>query len=97
VSAALALESARVFGIRVRVDGDDLVLEAPEQPPETVLELLLRHKALLTNRPPTGRYRVLTAPRDWRFGMISRADVADFLVRQIDDRALIGTTPLLIN
>ena len=30
-------------------------------------------------------------------GMISRANVADFLVRQIDDRALIGTTPLLIS
>jgi hypothetical protein len=28
--------------------------------------------------------------------VISRADAADFLVRQIDDRALIGTTPLLI-
>jgi hypothetical protein len=28
--------------------------------------------------------------------MISRADVADFLVRQVDDHVLIGTTPLLI-
>jgi uncharacterized protein YbjT (DUF2867 family) len=52
---------------------------------------------LLTNRPATTRYRVLTASKDWRFGAISRADVADFLVRQIDDRALIGTTPLLIS
>jgi hypothetical protein len=43
------------------------------------------------------RYRVLTTPKDWRVGVISRADVADFLVRQIDDRALIGTTPLLIS
>jgi hypothetical protein len=31
-----------------------------------------------------------------RFSVISRADVADLLVRQVDDRALIGTTPLLI-
>ena len=31
------------------------------------------------------------------FGAISRADVADFLVRQVDDRTLIGTTPLLIS
>jgi uncharacterized protein YbjT (DUF2867 family) len=52
---------------------------------------------LLTNRPATGRYRVLTAPKDWQFGVITRADVADFLVRQVDDRALIGATPLLIN
>jgi uncharacterized protein YbjT (DUF2867 family) len=52
---------------------------------------------LLTNRPATGHYRILTAAEDWRFGTISRADVADFIVRQIDDRKLIGTTPLLIN
>jgi uncharacterized protein YbjT (DUF2867 family) len=52
---------------------------------------------LLTDRPATGRYRVLTTPRDWRFGVISRADVADFLVRQIDDLTLIGKTPLLIS
>ena len=30
-------------------------------------------------------------------GTMSRADVAHFIVRQIDDRALIGATPLLIN
>jgi hypothetical protein len=52
---------------------------------------------LLTDRPASGRYRVLTASKDWRFGVISRADVADFLVRQIDDRALLGATPLLIS
>jgi putative NADH-flavin reductase len=52
---------------------------------------------LLTNRPATGRYRVLTAAQEWRFGVISRADVADFIVRQVDDRALIGATPLLIS
>jgi len=52
---------------------------------------------LLTNSPATGRYRVLTAPTDWRFGVVSRADVADFLVQLAIDRALIGTTPLLIS
>jgi len=45
----------------------------------------------------TGLYCVLITSKDWRFGAISRADVADFLVRQINDRALIGTTPLLIS
>ena len=60
------------------------------------LDWTIVRPGLLTNRPATGRYRVLTAPEDWRFGMISRADVADFLVRQVDDRALIGTTPFLI-
>jgi putative NADH-flavin reductase len=61
------------------------------------LDWTIVRPGLLTNRPATGQYRVLTAPRDWRFGTISRADVADFIVRQIDDRALIGTTPLLVN
>jgi putative NADH-flavin reductase len=60
------------------------------------LDWTIVRPGLLKDGPATGRYRVLTAPRDWRFGAISRADVADFLVRQVDDRALIGTTPLLI-
>lgn len=51
----------------------------------------------LTNRPVTGRYHVLTDMKDWRGGFISRADVADFLVKQVTDRSLIGATPLLIN
>ena len=60
------------------------------------LDWTIVRPGLLTNRPGTGRYRILTASKDWQFGMISRADVADFLVRQVDDRSLIGTTPLLI-
>ena len=61
------------------------------------LDWTIVRPGLLTSRSATGRYRVLTTPKDWRVGVISRADVADFLVRQIDDRALIGTTPLLIS
>jgi putative NADH-flavin reductase len=61
------------------------------------LDWTIVRPGLLTNQPPTGRYRILTAAKDWRFGLISRADVADFIVRQIGDRKLIGTTPLLIN
>jgi uncharacterized protein YbjT (DUF2867 family) len=61
------------------------------------LDWTIVRPGLLTNRPATGRYRILTAIEDWRFGVISRADVADFIVRQIDDRKLIGATPLLIN
>ena len=60
------------------------------------LDWTIVRPGLLTNGPATGCYRVLTAPKDWQFGVISRADVADFLVQAIDDRALIGTTPLLI-
>jgi len=61
------------------------------------LDWTIVRPGLLKNGPATGRDRVLTASKDWRFGAISRADVADFLVRQVDDRTLIGTTPLLIS
>jgi uncharacterized protein YbjT (DUF2867 family) len=61
------------------------------------LDWTIVRPGLLTNSPATGRYRVLTASKDWRFGAISRADVADFLVLLINDRALISTTPLLIS
>ena len=61
------------------------------------LDWTIVRPGLLTNRPASGRYRILTAVEDWRFGLISRADVADFIVRQIEDRALIHATPLLIS
>lgn len=52
---------------------------------------------ILTDSRPTGRYRVLVQPTEWRNGFVSRADVADFLVRQIDDRLHIHETPVLID
>lgn len=61
------------------------------------LDWTIVRPGLLKDSPATGRCRVLTASKDWRFGAISREDVADFLVRQVDDRTLIGTTPLLIS
>ncbi len=45
MSAAEALMGARAPGIGVRIDGDDLVLEASAPPPPAVLDLLSRHKA----------------------------------------------------
>ena len=61
------------------------------------LDWTIVRPGLLRNRPATGRYRVLTASKDWQFGAISRSDVANFLVQQINDRTLVGTTPLLIS
>ena len=61
------------------------------------LDWTIVRPGLLKNRPATGRYRVLTASKDWQFGAISRSDVANFLVEQINDRTLVGTTPLLIS
>jgi hypothetical protein len=45
MSATDAIEVARHAGIKLTIDGDDLVLEAPAPPPATVLDLLSRHKA----------------------------------------------------
>jgi putative NADH-flavin reductase len=59
------------------------------------LEWTIVRPTILTNGPHTGAYRVLVDPRDWRSGFISRADVADFLVKQIDDASLLHKTPTL--
>ncbi len=45
MSAAEAITAARSAGIRIQVEGDDLVLEAAAPPPPAVLDLLSRHKA----------------------------------------------------
>ena len=52
---------------------------------------------VLTNGPLTGRYEVLNEPRDWRNGFISRADVADFVVRALQDSATIGEAPVILH
>ena len=45
MSAAEAIMAARAAGVRLGIDGDDLVLEAPTPPPDTVLDPLSRYKA----------------------------------------------------
>ena len=59
------------------------------------LDWVIARPGILTNGPRTGSYRVLVDPKDWRCGFISRADVADFLVKQIDENAFLGKTPVL--
>ena len=59
------------------------------------LDWVIARPVILTNGSRTGRYRVLVEPRSWRIGFISRADIADFLVKQIDDDACLGKTPVL--
>ena len=60
------------------------------------LDWTIVRPGILTNNVPTGRYRILTDTRSWHGGFVSRADVADFLVRQISDDRYIGKTPVLI-
>jgi hypothetical protein len=76
MSAVLALKSARAVGIRVRIDGGDLELEAPAQPPQEVLDFLLLHKAdiLRLLRPANDGW----SPQDWRVFFDERAAMAEF-------------------
>ena len=60
------------------------------------LDWTIVRPGLLTSGPATGRPRALSAPEDWRAGSVSRADVADFLVREAFERRFLGETPLLI-
>jgi hypothetical protein len=44
MSAAGALKAARDAGVRVSIDGADLLLEAAAEPPRALLKMLSRHK-----------------------------------------------------
>jgi hypothetical protein len=58
------------------------------------LDWVIVRPVILTNGPKTNTYRAVVDPRGWT-GFISRADVADFLIKQIDDDAFFGKTPVL--
>jgi len=60
------------------------------------LEWTIVRPGLLTNGPLTSQARALSEPADWRFGSVSRADVAAFLVRETFERRFVGKTPLLV-
>jgi len=62
----------------------------------SVLEWTIARPGILTRGPRTGQYKILAAPSEWRGGTISRADVADFLVRQIEDRSCLRKAPVLV-
>ena len=59
------------------------------------LDWTIVRPTILMNGPRTRSYRVLVDPRDWTSGFISRADVANFLVKQLDDTCLLRQTPVL--
>ncbi len=64
---------------------------------DSSLDWTIARPGVLTNGRRTGRYRILDEPSQWRNGIISRADVADFLVRQIEDRRWLRKAPVLVN
>jgi hypothetical protein len=50
---------------------------------------------MLIHGPRTRCYEALGSPQEWRNGIISRADVADFLIRQVEDDQWLGRSPVL--
>ena len=59
------------------------------------LDWVIVRPVILTNGPKTNAYRAVIDPRGWTCGFISRADVADFLIKQIDDNTFVHKTPVL--
>ena len=61
----------------------------------SALRWTLVRPVILTNGSATHRYKVLTDPADWRMGLISRSDVAHYLVSALEDDASVGTAPVI--
>jgi putative NADH-flavin reductase len=64
---------------------------------ESGFDWTIARPGVLTDGRRTGRYRILSEGSQWRNGIISRSDVADFLVRQIEDRTYVRQAPVLVN
>jgi hypothetical protein len=76
MSAADALRAARAAGIQLRIDGDDLMLEASASPPPAVIDLLSRHKAevvALLRAAEDG-----WSAEDWQVFFDERAGIVEF-------------------
>jgi hypothetical protein len=76
MSALHALSAARAAGVRIRLDGDELDLSAEQEPPDTLLELLHRHKPELLRllRPSLDGWLA----EDWQVFFDERAGIAEF-------------------
>jgi putative NADH-flavin reductase len=64
---------------------------------ESGLDWTIARPGVLTGGPRTGRFKILSESSLWRNGIISRSDVAEFLVRQIEDQTYVRQAPLLVN
>ena len=76
MSAQTALKLAHEHGVRLGVDGSDLILEAAREPPSEVMDTLRRHKAeivALLTEPESG-----WSANDWRVFFEERAAIAEF-------------------
>jgi putative NADH-flavin reductase len=64
---------------------------------ETSLDWTIVRPGVLTGGVRTERYQVLDQPSQWRNGIIARADVADFCVKQIGNPASVRKAYVLVN
>jgi putative NADH-flavin reductase len=85
-NAALSLLLGRIYADK---DAQEWIIR------RSSLDWTIVRPTVLTTGPRTSAYRVLLDANDWRSGFISRADVADFLVKQINDARLVRKTPVL--
>ncbi len=76
MSAFEALTMARAAGLKIGLDGDDLVLEASTPQPATVLDALSRHKTDIVSllRRATDGW----SKEEWRASFDERAGIAEF-------------------
>jgi putative NADH-flavin reductase len=59
------------------------------------LDWTIARPGILNDNAMSGKYKVLVEPETWRQGIISRADVAHFLVHAAEDGSHIGQTPAI--
>ena len=62
---------------------------------ESGLDWTIVRPVVLNNKSRRGNVRVLTDLAGFSGGTIARADVAAFVVDQLDDRSMVGKTPLI--
>ena len=63
----------------------------------SALAWTIARPGVLTNCQSPKAYRVLKDKHEWRNGIISRLNVADFLVASVDNSDMIKATPVLIS
>jgi hypothetical protein len=76
MSAVEALKKARTAGIDLRVEGDDLALQAAAPPPAELLQGLARHKPEIVSLLRPGRDG--WSAEDWQVYFHERAGIAEF-------------------
>lgn len=60
------------------------------------LDWVIARPGILTNGDRTARFKVLRDAGSWRNGFVSRADVADFLLDQLESDTYLRTAPVIV-